>query len=140
MAVDQKRFRIFRGGGDSIRDQITAELGGIVHDDVQARLEACTHNEGFTAAELPDSVLHGHGQSGNHRGNDASLNVVALNLIEDEHVPHQRGVFIACFYAVGRQTGGEKELACVGIQTTKHNIGVPNVYRNYHNASARSFA
>ena len=78
---NRQRKGILMDSRNRICHQVGTKLSRIVHHNIQTGLHSRSQNHRLLVKHLLSSKLHGIGDLGNYRGNDAAFNICTFNVV-----------------------------------------------------------
>ena len=122
-----KRHRILMEAGDGVSDEIGTELTRVIHEDIESGLYARTQHHDFLLQNLLRRKLRGVCNLRHNRGDDTSLDVAALDVVDVEDGLQIDGVLKLGFRPNRREP--LDEISLLIIDTANHNIRISDINR-----------
>ena len=122
-----ERHRVLIEAGDGVSDEIGTELSRVIHEDVETGLHARPQHHDFLLQNLLRRELRGVGDLRHNRGDDTSLDVAPLYVVDVEDGLQVDGVLKLGFRPNRREA--LDEIGLLIIDAADHNIRISDINR-----------
>ena len=124
---NQQRHRIFGNPRHRVHHQITSQLSRVVNPDIQACLNARSHDQDFLFQYFFYCQLCRPGHLGNHRGNNPSFQLFLPDMVNVQNIFNINGIFQFCLGMDSGKTLHKQTFSL--LDTANDNICISDINR-----------